>query len=597
MTDFEKIDRYEIKELLGKGGMAAVYLAHDPHFARDVAIKLLPREFLHDDKFRARFDNEAKFIASLEHPAIVPVYDYGHFEGQPFIIMRHMAGGSLADKLKQGPLLTDEILQIISRIAEALQEAHQQGYVHRDLKPGNILFDQAGRAYLADFGIAKMTESTANLTGTGLVGTPAYMSPEQWDGSEALDGRADVYALGIILYEMLAGKNPFWADTPIKLMKKHVIDPVPDILKDRAGLSAGMKTVTDTALAKDRDERYSTSLELSASLKLALESRVKVAEPDPQSPSISEAPKIDQISIEALDEEVKVKKPRTGLDWRWLAGGAVILILILIAFLAGGGGDMALFATKTPTLTFTSTSPLTPTPPPQDRDPITARKDGMTQLYVSAGEFEMGSEEGSDAESPVHTVVLDAFWIDQFEITNAMYKICVAAGACDEPSATIDYNDAAYAAHPVVYVSWHDADAYCTWAGRRLPTEAEWEKAARGTGGRTYPWGEVIIADLLNYDRSIGDSTPEGSYPDGASPYGALDMAGNVWEWVADWYGSDYYQSFPQENPTGPESGTYRVLRGGSWVSSANFVRAAYRHYDGPVSASHYVGFRCATSP
>lgn len=147
MTDFEKIDRYEIKHPLGKGGMATVYLAHDPHFARDVAIKLLPREFLHDDKFLARFENEAKFIASLEHPAIVPVHDYGHYDGQPYIVMRYMSGGSLADKLKQGPLSGTAIFNIISRIAEALYEAHKRGYIHRDLKPANILFDDADRAY------------------------------------------------------------------------------------------------------------------------------------------------------------------------------------------------------------------------------------------------------------------------------------------------------------------------------------------------------------------------------------------------------------------------------------------------------------------
>ena len=179
----ERIGRYILKAELGRGGMSTVYLAHDPHFRRDVAVKLLSRAYLHDPTFRARFEREARVIAALEHPAIVPVYDFGQGDNQPYIVMRYMAGGSLAQRLHDGPLSLQEAAAILSRVAPALDRAHQQGMVHRDIKPDNILFDQDGAAYLTDFGIVRLaSQSTSTLTGDSIVGTPAYMSPEQARG-------------------------------------------------------------------------------------------------------------------------------------------------------------------------------------------------------------------------------------------------------------------------------------------------------------------------------------------------------------------------------------------------------------------------------
>jgi formylglycine-generating enzyme required for sulfatase activity len=179
-----------------------------------------------------------------------------------------------------------------------------------------------------------------------------------------------------------------------------------------------------------------------------------------------------------------------------------------------------------------------PTPAPGIGSTMTG-KDGMTLLYVPAGEFTMGSET-SDNEKPIHTVNLDAFWIDKTEVTNAMYATCVDAGVCNPPSNTISYTrksyygDSEFAEYPVIYVDWNMAKTYCGWAGRRLPTEAEWEKAGRGTGGNIYPWGnDAPNNSLLNYNSEVGDTTEVGAYPDGASVYSALDMAGNVWEWVS----------------------------------------------------------------
>jgi formylglycine-generating enzyme required for sulfatase activity len=221
----------------------------------------------------------------------------------------------------------------------------------------------------------------------------------------------------------------------------------------------------------------------------------------------------------------------------------------------------------------------------------------MVMVYVPAGEFEMGSTEGRDDEQPVHTVMLDGFWIDQTEVTNAQYALCVAEGACRESAYAHDgsYNGENY---PVVGVSWQDAANYCAWVGGRLPTEAEWEKAARGTDGRTYPWGNSAQdCYKANYGLCIGWRTAAvGSYPAGASPYGALDMLGNVWEWVADWYDADYYSRSPVHNPQGPDSGTLRVLRGRSFSRGARqALRCAFRGELRPHLRQYNVGFRCAS--
>jgi formylglycine-generating enzyme required for sulfatase activity len=247
-------------------------------------------------------------------------------------------------------------------------------------------------------------------------------------------------------------------------------------------------------------------------------------------------------------------------------------------------------------------------------------KDGMVQVLVPTGEFLMGTTEEqimvlqvnlNDVdrkwimdETPQHTVYLDGFWIDQTEVTNAQYAMCVADGKCTPPPWKGSekhwkyYGNPQFANYPVVNVLWNDAQNYCGWARQRLPSEAEWEKAARGTDGRIYPWGNALPNQKkLNYNKNQGDTTPVGSYPSGASPYGALDMAGNVYEWVADWYDKAYYQNSPARNPTGPSNGIYRVFRGGDFGIDDMGVRSAWRAEDFPHDGSNFIGFRCAYSP
>jgi formylglycine-generating enzyme required for sulfatase activity len=247
---------------------------------------------------------------------------------------------------------------------------------------------------------------------------------------------------------------------------------------------------------------------------------------------------------------------------------------------------------------------------------------GETLVYVPAGEFTTGSNADDTLaecqkistyclrdwftnEEPPHTVYLDAFWIDQTEVTNKQYQACVDAGTCEPPSYTSSaahpnyYGNPEFNDYPVIVVNWDKANRYCeVWTGGDLPTEAQWEKAARGTDKRIYPWGnDAPNKDLLNYNSNVGDTTVVKNYPNTASFYGTYDMAGNVREWVNDWYSETYYQSLTSSNnPLGPESGQYRVLRGGSWLDDDSNVRSASRNWSDPSNADGSIGFRCARS-
>lgn len=332
----QKFNRYEILAELGAGGMATVYRAYDPLFEREVALKVLKRELLEDPELRERFTRETKIIAKLEHAAIVPVYDVGNDNDQLFYVMRYMSGGSLADRIAAGDLDLDQTARLLLRLADALDYAHRKGVVHRDLKPANILFDEADNAFISDFGIAKFAQAATRITHSGIIGTPRYMSPEQARGEET-DGRSDLYSLAVLLFEILSGKAPFEATTPLALAFKHATEPPPDLLTVNPSLPAELGVVLKKAMAKEPDDRYNTCAEFANAFLEALPAsaapNAKLLTPlPPRTPpprKTAEAPTQAPVAEPASRSRTK----------RWMTAGIAALMLLLVGLWAYRGAQ------------------------------------------------------------------------------------------------------------------------------------------------------------------------------------------------------------------------------------------------------------------
>lgn len=326
----QRLGRYELSEVLGQGGMATVYRGYDPLMGREVAVKVLIPILAHDAVFRSRFESEIRAISQLEHPAIVPIYDAGEEEGHLYLVMRLMED-NLRDRLRQrGVLSYAEALHILRRVASALYAAHQAGIIHRDVKPSNVLFDRYGVAYLTDFGIARLASMSETLTGSQLMGTPAYMSPEQIEGRKDIDHRADIYALGILLFHMLAGRPPFQGDSPSRVMFQHLTEPPPDLREFRPDAPEALQRALAKALAKQPEERYNSALEFVRAVEEALQSLV------PEALSQEVAP----LPYESSSDEMTLTSPALPRTpelpwWRRLPLWTWPLLFILIAVVIG----------------------------------------------------------------------------------------------------------------------------------------------------------------------------------------------------------------------------------------------------------------------
>jgi formylglycine-generating enzyme required for sulfatase activity len=331
---------------------------------------------------------------------------------------------------------------------------------------------------------------------------------------------------------------------------------------------------------------------------------------------------LSERGAQELDAEPVLSTPNPSMR-RYLLpvlGVAGVLVLLLLASRFMNGGFFPFGAPiETPTAEVTEVSSASPTDEPSetptDESPESPTEDSpgvpgsftvenrgtdeALMVLMPEGEFRMGRDDGSYDEAPTHTVHLSGFWIDLYEVTNRQYKQCEDAGSCpshraDSASRESYYGNSEYDHYPVIFVSWDDAVAYCEWAGKRLPTEAEWERAARGPDALVYPWGNDYDQSRVNANGVNDDTTEAGDYADGVSPYGVYDMAGNVHEWVSDWYSDSYYAESPSENPTGPDSGERRVLRGGGWDSDASAVQSTFRDSNTPDTQNPDIGFRCA---
>jgi serine/threonine-protein kinase len=663
------LNQFRVDTFVASGGMGAVYQVTDLRRNATLAMKILHADLADDPTVFKRFQREAQALRQLKHPNIVPFYGLYQDRGATFLLEAFISGSSLQEILRENHKLpVNEALAYMKGLCAALGYAHSLNIVHCDVKPGNVMVDHKGGIYLTDFGIARFVGATTTTT-MGVAGTPAYMAPEQIVG-RGIGPATDIYALGVMLYEMLTGQKPFRGTEPEteaggatpseRIRYGHLRVPPPDPRQVNPAINPKMSQVMLKALAKNPAERFRSTQDFFAALCWAVQTRLEDVSgeatilgqvsvpPSPPHPPSSSTPRPDP------------RSRRRNIALVFVAGALVLFVLLWMA----SQSDVVNLISETPTIsempiitpvsttteswTFTPELTLTPsetvaiipTESPTMLSPsATAISffDQAPQVYIPAGEFSMGSNRNYE-EKPVHIVYLDAYWIDQYEVTNAMFTAFVKAtgyrtdaesakrskvwartnGKTVEETTWVDgaswrhptgaNNITGLENHPVVQVSWNDAAAYCEWVGRRLPTEAEWEKAARGTDERWFPWGKEFNCAFGNYDDETNidryvvgcdgfpRTAPVDSFPAGKSPYGVYNMSGNVWEWVADWYSETYYSESPYANPPGPIRGAYRVARGGSWFSEMKFLYISYR--DGEENDPSYrddiLGFRCA---
>ncbi len=378
-----QVSQYTIEEKLGQGGMATVYKAHHQKLDRYVAVKVLHPAFKEDESFLRRFTREAQVVARLEHPNIVPVYDFAEFEGHPYLVMRYVDGETLKDAENRGQLSLTEINRITQAVAAALDYAHEQGVLHRDVKPSNILLTKGGGVYMADFGLARMTQAgESTMSQDMIMGTPQYISPEQAKGVKELDGRTDVYSFGIVVYEMLTGQVPFQSDTGYSIIHSQIFDPPPNPSSLNDKISPQMEAVLLKVLSKEPEDRYATAGEFQAAFKQAAsdmpsdiapvgaavlpdstEGLTKAADTDvPSLPDLTDAP---SSVTPAAKETVKKKRPYGKL----IIGIGILLALCLVGSLVvailNDGGDV----TAPPSNTAEPAPPEVNQPPPGDGRP------------------------------------------------------------------------------------------------------------------------------------------------------------------------------------------------------------------------------------
>lgn len=608
------LGNYHILSEIGHGGMANVYRAIQPSVGREVAIKVLPIHFLQDRTFLERFNREIKVIAKLQHPRILPVYDSGEEDGLPYIVMAYVPGGTLADRIKEHPegMRLDEVVRMVRQIAEGLDHAHEVGIIHRDLKPSNILLDRKDNLYLADFGIARVITDVAQSTGSGIVGTPHYMAPEVSHGGE-ITPRVDIYALGVTLFEMITARHPFNGDTPIGIILAHATKPIPNARTYRPNLPSAIQQVIAWALAKNPDDRPETAGEVAQLLERAMSiagpdtavigppdvsrTRIKLGQKAPEDNN-PEAGTTDIDQTTPFDVDLAAHRNRLP-DTRsvlrhpvalpaisLIGAGAMIAITAAIGLLLIGltGGSKP--AAAQPPLPGTA-SILTRIATNTEWKPVTRAFADVPMVEVPPGCFVMGNDSG-DNERPAHQQCFDQpFWMDATEVTNAQF----AHFGGDAATLSRWTGDTL----PRETITWVEAAAFCQKRGARLPTEVEWEYAARGPDSLIFPWGNTFDPTLVVYGKNSAGQTAEvGSKPGNASWVGALDMSGNVYEWTSSTFKPYPYN--PKDGREDPADRTHtRVARGGSWsISTTTPLTASLRSGGDPLSARSDFGFRCA---
>ncbi|NOH04219.1 MAG: serine/threonine protein kinase [Chloroflexi bacterium] len=362
----ENVGPYRIIEQLGQGGMATVFKAYHASLDRYVAIKVLHQAFNEDSTFLGRFQREARVVAKLEHPNIVPIYDYSEHEKRPYLVMKFIEGDTLKARLNKGPLSSQEIEQVVDSVGSALGHAHKQGILHRDIKPSNVLISTDGVMYLADFGLARIAQAgESTLSADSIMGTPQYISPEQAMGKKELDSGTDIYSFGVMLYEMVVGQVPFSADTPFSIIHDHIYTPLPLPMDINPNVPEPVQRVLLKALAKDRSDRYVTIEELCAAFKSAwvtagvpMQGTAITMRPQRLKEPVA-APSVEQPAVKtAAAKSPAVKRS----PWGWVAAGLVLILCMAVGLFAVRG--LPRFRNQQPTKVPTS-APVLPTVPKQ----------------------------------------------------------------------------------------------------------------------------------------------------------------------------------------------------------------------------------------
>lgn len=629
-------NKYLILCRIGGGGMAQVYLARHRVHGGLFAIKVLAEHLAGDPRIVGRFEHEARMAASLaNHPNIVPIFDIGEGNGLHYLVMQFIAGEDMASVLRRlGRLSIPAAANVIAQAAEALSCAEARRIVHRDLKPANMLLDEGGRIKLLDFGISRINDLSDGLTRPGeSLGTPLYMSPEQIRG-EPCDIRSDLYSLGVVFFELLCGRRPFENESVTAIQMAHLTTPAPSLQSVDPALPGPCDAIVQKLLAKQPEDRYQSTAELLRVLttygassgpgdlrpaidpgleqaiqraqELPLEHQTPIAvapvgagsydptsviasgngaparpgTPAPVAARSAAAPAAVQTPAPAIAAAAGPVEPR-GSSGRWVVVAGVVALLVII----GAGVGIWLHRGKAagPAVASTGTAETAASSPAAALPAAIATANGRL-LLVPAGAFQFGDGAGEQ-------VTLPAFYIDETEVSNAAYhRFCDATGHA--PPQNPNYE--AHPDFPVSGVSYQDAAAYAAWAGERLPTEQEWEKAARGTDARVFPWGDAPWSDGVP-----SGLQPVTSEPSRRSPYGAYNMAGNVWEWTASAYDPTPSDTANMKRLVKgqPFSSEWHMIKGGSFApgDSGDFAVTARRGL--PMDArSPWIGFRCVRS-